>query len=99
MLQQTLAVTLMGLRGLPARAGTSLVIVVGIAGVVAVLVSVLAMSVGFKRTVAGTGQADRAIVLRGGSGAELSSALSREQAQLIIDAPGVRRDADGNPVA
>lgn len=98
MLKQTLAVTLMGLRGLPSRAGTSLVIVIGIAGVVAVLVSVLAMSVGFKRTVAGTGQDDRAIVLRGGSGAELSSALTRDQGQTIINAPGVRLSADG-PIA
>lgn len=98
MLKQTLAVTLMGLRGLPSRAGTSLVIVIGIAGVVAVLVSVLAMSVGFKRTVAGTGQDDRAIVLRGGSGAELSSALTRDQGQTIINAPGVRLSA-GGPIA
>ena len=45
-MKQTLAVTLMNLRAIPQRLGTSLVIVIGIAGVVAVLVSVLAMAVG-----------------------------------------------------
>ena len=40
------AVTAMNFRSLPQRVGTSLVIVIGIAGVVAVLVSVLAMSTG-----------------------------------------------------
>lgn len=99
MFKQTLAVTTMSLRGLPSRAGSSLVIVIGIAGVVAVLISVLAMSVGFKKTVAGTGEPDRAIVLRGGSNAELSSALSRDQVQTIIEAEGVRRDDDGEPIA
>ena len=43
-LKQILAITLMNLRNLPQRVGTSLVVVVGIAGVVGVLVSVLAMS-------------------------------------------------------
>ena len=42
-LKQILAITLMNLRNLPQRVGTSLVVVVGIAGVVGVLVSVLAM--------------------------------------------------------
>ena len=44
------AVTAMNLRSLPQRVGTSLVIVIGIAGVVAVLVSVLAMSTGMLET-------------------------------------------------
>lgn len=99
MLQQTFAVTAMGLRGLPSRFGNSLVIVIGIAGVVAVLVSVLAMSTGFRKTVANTGAEDRAIVLRGGSNAELSSALSREQAQTIMEAEAVQRDEGGRPLA
>jgi len=67
MMGQIGAVTLMNLRSVPQRLGTSLVIVVGIAGVVAVLISVLAMATGFRQTVAGSGRANRAIVLRGGS--------------------------------
>lgn len=99
MFKQTVAVTAMSLRGLGSRLGSSSVIVIGIAGVVAVLVSVLAMAVGFTHTVAGTGRADRAIALRGGSNAELSSALTRDNALTIMDGPGVRRTADGKPAA
>ena len=41
---------------IPQRLGTSLVVVIGIAGVVGVLVSVLAMSEGFRHTLASTGR-------------------------------------------
>ena len=99
MIRQILAVTGMNLRSLPQRVGTSWVIVVGIAVTVAVLVSVLAMNTGFNKTLANTGRADRAIVLRGGSNAELSSTISRENTQTIMDAPGVKKDADGKPIA
>lgn len=99
MLKQIVAVTGMNLRNLPQRAGVSLVIVIGIAVTVAVLVSVLAMAAGFNKTLANTGRADRVIVLRGGSDAELSSTISRENTQTIINGPGVRRDAEGKPIA
>lgn len=98
MLKQTLAVTLMNLRSLPSRLGSSLVIVIGIAGVVAVLISVLAMSQGFRKTLSNTGRMDRAIVLRGGSDAELTSAITRDAALTVIDAAGVKRAADGKPL-
>ena len=52
-----LAATGIGLAGLPQRAGASSVVVVGIAGVVGVLVAMLAMGAGFKATLAGTGLA------------------------------------------
>jgi putative ABC transport system permease protein len=92
------AVTMMGLRSLPQRLGTSLVIVVGIAGVVAVLVSVLAMSSGMIKTMENSGRDDRAIVLRNGSAAESGSALTRDAARLVEDAPGIKRDANGEPI-
>ena len=44
---QIAAVSAMNIRSLPQRIGTSSVVVIGIAGVVAVLISVLAMSTGF----------------------------------------------------
>jgi len=88
----------MNLRSLPQRASTSLVIVIGIAGVVAVLVSVLAMSTGMLKTMENTGRLDRAIVMRTGSAAEASSALPREAARLIGDAAGIKRDTDGKPI-
>jgi len=96
--KQMIAVTTISLRSLPQRWGASLVIVVGIAGVVAVLVSMLAMSIGFTQTVEGTGHADRAIILRGGSGSELASSLTRDAAATIKDAPGIRKEARGRPI-
>jgi putative ABC transport system permease protein len=64
----------LNLRSLPQRLGTSFVIIIGSAGVVAVLVAVLAMSVGMSKTLQGTGRDDRAIVLRKGSVSESGSA-------------------------
>jgi putative ABC transport system permease protein len=98
MLRQIGSVTAMNLRSLPQRLGTSLVIVIGIAGVVAVLVSVLAMSTGMLRTMKNAGRDDRAMVLRNGSAAESSSALGLDAARLIMDATGIKRDKDGKPI-
>jgi putative ABC transport system permease protein len=95
MFKQLLALTSMGIQTLPQRAGSSSVIVIGIAGVVAVLVSVLAMATGFRHTVADSGRPDRVIILRGGSDAELNSNLTRSDIDTIANAPGLAKDADG----
>jgi putative ABC transport system permease protein len=95
MLKQLWAVSLMSLQTLPQRIGASSVIVVGIAGVVAVLISVLAMGAGFRHTLADGGRADRAIILRGGSDAELNSNLTRSDVDTIGNAPGIAKDAEG----
>jgi putative ABC transport system permease protein len=99
MMKQIVAVTVMNLRSLPQRMGTAWVIVIGIAVTVAVMVSVLAMAEGFTKTLKGTARTDRAIVLRGGSEAELASTISRENTQTIMDAAGVKKDAAERPVA
>jgi putative ABC transport system permease protein len=99
LLKQIFEIAWMNLRNIPQRLGTSLVIVVGIAGVVGVLVALLAMAEGFRATLAGTGKDDRAIVMREGANAELSSGLSREQVDLIKRAAGVKRNAAGEPIA
>jgi putative ABC transport system permease protein len=95
MFKQLIALTSMGIQTLPQRAGSSSVIVIGIAGVVAVLVSVLAMATGFRHTVADSGRPDRVIVLRGGSDAELNSNVTRSDIDTITNAPGLAKDADG----
>lgn len=96
MLKQLFAVVSLSIRTLPERLGASSVIVIGIASVVAVLVSVLAMSTGFKHTLSDAGRRDRVIVLRGGSGNELSSNLSAGEYTVIADAPGLAKSADGH---
>jgi putative ABC transport system permease protein len=98
-LLRTLAVTLMNLRSLPQRFGPSLVVIAGSAGVVAVMVAVLAMSAGMSATLRATGRDDRVIVLRNGSTSESGSALSRDAVRIIMDAPGVHRDAAGMAIA
>src|ERR1700709_979764 len=77
MFKQLTAVIGMSLQTLPQRVGASSVIVIGIAGVVAVLVSVLAMGAGFRHTLADSGRADRAIILRGGSAPPPARSLAR----------------------
>jgi len=99
MLSQIAAITALGLRSIPERIGASLVIVVGLAGVVAVFTALLAMSEGFQSTLQSTGREDVALILRGGSDAELNSGLPRNQAILIKQVPGVRLGEDGQPVA
>jgi putative ABC transport system permease protein len=96
---QLRAVTAMNLRNLPARLGTSLVAVIGIGGVVAVLVSLLSMGEGFKAALDLSGRDDVALILRGGSSDELSSALGRDQVNVIAAAPGIARDARGAVVS
>ena len=88
-----------GIASLPQRWGASSVIVVGIAGVVGVLVAMLAMGEGFKATLDKTGSDDSAIVLRAGSQAETNSVITRDQAPLLSALPGIAKGKDGKPLA
>jgi putative ABC transport system permease protein len=98
-LNQIAAVSAMNIRSLPQRLGTSSVVVIGIAGVVAVLISVLAMSTGFIRTLEKTGPENRAIVVRTGSSTELVSVLTNDAALAIADSAGIKKGSDGRPLA
>ena len=97
-LNQVVQITLINLQNVPRRLGTSLVVVIGIAGVVAVLVSVLAMAEGFRHTLASTGRPSRVMMLRAGSDAELSSGVARDQATVLSSLPSLARDAAGRPL-
>lgn len=95
---QARSVTGVGVSTLPQRLGSSAVIVVGIAGVVGVLVALLAMAEGYAETLRKSGSEDTAIVLRGASAAEVASVLSREEITQIAQAPGVTKSAKGEPL-
>lgn len=99
MIRQIVSITALNLRSIPQRWGPSLVIVIGLAGVVAVFTALLAMGEGFQNTLKATGRTDNAIVMRGGSGAELNSGVSRDEATLIKLGPGIRKGGDGQPLA
>ncbi|GAC1627736.1 MAG: ABC transporter permease [Nevskia sp.] len=98
-LNQSFQLILINLRSLPGRWGATLVIVVGLAGVVGVITALQSMSQGMVATLRATGSPDRAIVLRGGSNSELSSFFTRDQAIVIEQAPGVARGEDGKPLS
>jgi putative ABC transport system permease protein len=98
-LRQAAAITGISVRSIPERWAPSLVIVIGLAGVVAVFTALLAMAAGFESTLKATGRADEALILRGGSDAELNSAFDRDSTDFIKQEPGIRRGADGQPLA
>ena len=97
-LAQVASVTWFGLCAIPRRKGSAFAAAFGIAGVVAVFVGVLSIAQGFRRAVTSTGRDDIAIVLRDGAENEMSSGLSRDDARIVKDAPGVER-THGAPVA
>ena len=97
--RQAASVTKVGIGTLRDRLGSSLVIVIGIAGVVGVLVALLAMGEGLQATLNSGGRNDTAIVLRGGSVSESQSVLVRDDVDAIEQAAGVARDASGKPMA
>jgi putative ABC transport system permease protein len=88
-LSQIAALTLFNLKTMAQRRGSVLAALVGMAGVVAVLVGVLSIGQGFARAMVATGSPSRAIVLRSGADGEMMSALVRDEARLMEQAPGV----------
>ena len=91
-LTQLVSVAIFNLRSLPERKGAAFTAAIGIAGVVGVLVGVLAIAQGFRRAMTVSGSPDVAIVLRSGADSEMTSGLDRESTRAIRDAPGVASD-------
>jgi len=94
-LTQLFSVAWYNLRSLPERKAAALTAAVGIAGVVGVLVGVLAIAEGFRRTMRASGSPDVAVVLRSGSDGEMTSGMERDATRTIGDAPGVARNTAG----
>jgi putative ABC transport system permease protein len=97
--KQAASVAGVGISTLSQRLGSSSVVVIGIAGVVAVLVAMLSMAEGYQQTLRRTGSEDSVIVLRGASAAEVMSTLDLASINVIEQAPGIARSADGRPLA
>jgi len=98
LLKQVFAMTAINLRSIPLRMGNSLVIVVGITGVVAVLISVLAMLAGFRSTIRNDGRDDRIVVVSRGSSDDSISSLSRENVADLAEAPQIAHDGNDRPL-
>ncbi len=91
-IRQTVAVTLLNLRTIPQRLGSSGVAIIGIAGVVIVLVSVLSIAQGFNAAMTQSGSDVRALVMRSGADSEMTSGLGPAEVDIIKQAPGLRRE-------
>ncbi len=99
MLSQIIAVTGVNIRSMRQRIGSSTVAVVGIAGVVLVFVAVLSIAEGVAATMKSSGDPNTAMILRSGSDTEMTSGMLGDHVNVIKDAPGIARDADGRPLA
>jgi putative ABC transport system permease protein len=91
---QTLAVTSLSIRTIPQRLGSSVVAMVGIAGVVIVFVAVLSIGEGFRAAMTAAGSPSRVLVMRSGADSEMTSALGGPDADVIKQAPGLLRAAN-----
>jgi putative ABC transport system permease protein len=97
-ISQVGAVASMNLKTIGERRGASLSTIFGVAGVVAVFVGVLSIGEGFRASMNAGGRPDVAMVMRSGNDSEMMSGIQRANTELIRQAPGVLRDAQG-PVA
>jgi putative ABC transport system permease protein len=95
-MNQIAAITSMNLRNVSERLTSSVVALVGIAGVVMVLIGVLSISAGFRAVLTLSGARDVAIVLRSGATDEMGSGLTLEQTKVIADSKSIARDAQGS---
>jgi len=98
MLSQIIAVTSVNLRSIGQRLGSSGVAIIGIAGVIVVFLGVLSIGEGFRKAMADVGDPQTVILLRAGTDTEMTSGFSGDTARLIMDTPGIARDASG-PIA
>lgn len=85
-------------RSVKARWTSAIVAVLGIAGTVGVFVAMLSLARGFRATLVASGSPGNALVLRAGAPSEMMGAVTLESVKVIKDAPGVARDADGQPL-
>ena len=90
MIRQAFNITAMNLRSILSRKGSSSIIVVGIAGVVAVIVGLLSMSEGIQSALKETSHPDRAIVMRSGTKDEITGWLSAEEVNVLKGVDGIR---------
>ena len=94
-MSQIVSISLFNLRTLPQRLGSSGTAVFGIAGVVAVMVSVLSIAEGILRTMQNSASPENVVVLRSGATSEMMSWVLGDDVRVIAEAPGLARNADG----
>jgi len=93
-IKQTIAVTLLSIRTIPQRLSSSIVAIVGIAGVVIVFVAVLSIAEGFRAAMTTAGSPSRVLVMRSGADSEMTSGIGGDNAVVIKQAPGLLHDGN-----
>jgi len=99
LLRHVWLLTVAAIRSIPERLGTSAVTVISITTVMGVLVAMLALGQGLERLVLTGVRDDNAVVLSSGAPSALQSSLPKTILDSISDKPGIKRDADGKPLA
>ena len=94
-MRQFLSITLTNLLAIPRRWGMSIVVIIGVAGVVTVLTSVMTMSFGLTEAAQKSAREGWAIVLRKGAFAESVSSIPRDNIVALESIPGIATGADG----
>jgi ABC-type lipoprotein release transport system permease subunit len=87
------------LRNVTQRPWSTLATTLGIALVVAILVGAFALASGFQAALVETGSPENLIILRTGADSEISSAVSRDAANILRALPDVQTGPDGRPLA
>jgi putative ABC transport system permease protein len=77
------------------RKTTTIATALGIGLVVFVLAAAVMLWFGIKKTMVGAGRTDNAVVLRKGSDTEMASSIEVGTLNLILAAPGIKRDPSG----
>ncbi len=87
------------LRNLVVRKTTTIMTALGIGLTVAVLLAILALVGGLRSSLQSSGNPLQVLVLRKGSNAELSSAITPENFQDMLVKPGIAQSRSGQPMA
>jgi putative ABC transport system permease protein len=96
-IRQFFAILRVNLSGVTQRTGSVLTIIIGVTCAVGVLVSMLAMGTGARQQEMGNVRADRLVLST--TGARFGQGnVSRDEAAVIPNLPGVRKDIDGEPI-
>jgi putative ABC transport system permease protein len=82
---------------LTARRTSTAMTILGIAVVIAVMLSMMALYHGVKTAIVSSGSKDNLMIMREGADAELSSWVSKEAFRIIRALPGIEKAANGEP--
>ena len=99
LIAQTIAVTSLSIRTIPQRLGSSVVAIVGIAGVVITFIAVLSIAEGFRAAMTAAGSPSRVLIMRSGADSEMTSGVSGVDVEVIKQAPGIILRDGNRPIA